>query len=156
SPNSIDRLSQSTLLPTNFQLKVVCDGAFDRAIFRGGYGVIAYDSEGRVVDGRVRSFFCRAPICAEAMALMAAVKLASSNDCRTIILSDCQVLTKALKDQPDQWPWEVAAILATITQTLRNYEEISVLHVGRSEVREADRLAKRARDEQLSDFWLVE
>ncbi|CAN1147208.1 hypothetical protein LINPERHAP2_LOCUS15734 [Linum perenne] len=110
-----------------------------------------YDSDGRVVDGRVRSFFCGAPICAEAMAMLAAVELAAHHGARTIILSDCQSLTIAVEDQPDQWPWEAASI----TQILRNHREIVITHVGRSEVHEADCLAKRARDESLTDFWLL-
>ncbi|CAN1764153.1 Putative ribonuclease H protein At1g65750 [Linum perenne] len=57
TPSSNCTIPRSTLLPTNFQKKVVCDGAFNRAIQRGGLGVIMYDSGGRVVDGRVRSFF---------------------------------------------------------------------------------------------------
>ncbi|CAN1132965.1 hypothetical protein LINPERPRIM_LOCUS30393, partial [Linum perenne] len=90
-----------------------------------------YNAEGRVVDGRVRSFVCREPISAEAMALKAAADLAASYGRRTIVVSDCQTLIEALKDQLDQWPWKVAAILASITQTLRNHEEISIFHVGR-------------------------
>ncbi|CAN1159431.1 hypothetical protein LINPERHAP2_LOCUS22702 [Linum perenne] len=89
------------------------------------------------------------------MALLAAVELAAQHGERTIILSDCLTLTKGLEDQPDQWPWEVAAIMASITMVLRNHREISINHVGRAEVHEADRLAKRARDENLMDFWLL-
>ncbi|CAN1144639.1 hypothetical protein LINPERHAP2_LOCUS14210 [Linum perenne] len=111
-----------------------------------------YDSEGRVVDGRVGSFVCGAAICAESRALLAAVELAARYAERTLIFLDCQTLTNALNDEPDQWPWEVIAIVASITQILSNHWEISIIHVGRSEVHEVDRLAKRARDEDLSDF----
>ncbi|CAN1167429.1 hypothetical protein LINPERHAP2_LOCUS27241 [Linum perenne] len=153
--NSNHSNPRSTLPPTYFQRKIVCDGAFNRAIHRGGYGVIVYDNEGRVVDGRARSFVCRAPICAEAMAILKAVELAADYEASTIILSDCLALTKALEDQPEQWPWEAAAILASISHILRNHMEISIVHVGRNEVAEADRLAKRARDEALADFHLM-
>ncbi|CAN1153092.1 Putative ribonuclease H protein At1g65750 [Linum perenne] len=74
---------------------------------------------------------------------------------QTIILSDCQTLTNAVKDQHDRWPWEAAAIIASITQIMRNHREISITYVGRMEVHEADLLAKRARDENLSNFWLI-
>ncbi|CAN1134885.1 hypothetical protein LINPERHAP2_LOCUS8536 [Linum perenne] len=155
TPGSSNAGQQSTLPPTNFSLKIVCDGAYNRAIHRGGYGVIIYDNEGRVVDGRARSFFCGTAICAEAMAILAATELASGYEAETVILSDCQVLTKALEDQPDQWPWEAAPILASISQILRNHRTISIVHVGRDEVAEADRLAKRARDDVLADFHMV-
>ncbi|CAN1120411.1 hypothetical protein LINPERHAP2_LOCUS176, partial [Linum perenne] len=120
-----------------------------------GFGVIVYDSEGRVVDDRVGIFVCGAVICVEARALLAAVELAARYGERTLIFSDCQTLTNALNDQPDQWPWEAAAIVASITQILSNHWEISMTHVGRSEVHEANRLVKRARDEDLSNFWLL-
>ncbi|CAN1145655.1 hypothetical protein LINPERHAP2_LOCUS14798 [Linum perenne] len=113
-----------------------------------------YDNEGRVVDGRARCFFCRAAICAEAIAVEPAIELAAGLGVDTVILSDCEVFTKALEDQPDQWPWEVAAILASISQILRNHREISILHVGRNEVAEADLMAKRARNDVLAEFRL--
>ncbi|CAN1178011.1 hypothetical protein LINPERHAP2_LOCUS33437 [Linum perenne] len=113
-----------------------------------------FDNEGRVVDGRARSFFCGAPICAEATALLAAVELAMRYNVRTVIMSDCLTLIKALEDQPDQWPWEVAAVLASISHLLRNAADFSIVHVGRNEVRDADRLAKQARDEDIADFGL--
>ncbi|CAN1187028.1 hypothetical protein LINPERHAP2_LOCUS38483 [Linum perenne] len=114
-----------------------------------------YDNEGRVVDGRARSFVCGAPISAEATALLVAVQLAASYDASTIIFSDCLTLTKALQNQPDQWPWEAAAILASISQIMRDRSNISIFHVGREEVREADSLAKRARDNPLVDVGLI-
>ncbi|CAN1122441.1 hypothetical protein LINPERHAP2_LOCUS1345 [Linum perenne] len=113
-----------------------------------------YDTEGSVVDGRVGHFFCGAPICVEARASLAAVELASGYGVETIILSDCQTLTNAVKDQHDRWPWEAAAIIASITQIMRNHREISITYVGKMGVHEADMLAKRARDENLSNFWL--
>ncbi|CAN1140691.1 hypothetical protein LINPERHAP2_LOCUS12012 [Linum perenne] len=114
-----------------------------------------FDNEGRVVDGRARSFFCGAPICAEATTLLAAVELATRFNVRTVIMSDCLTLTKALEDQPDQCPWEVVAVLACISHLLRNAADISIVHVGRNEVRDADHLAKRSRDEDIADFKLM-
>ncbi|CAN1144641.1 hypothetical protein LINPERHAP2_LOCUS14212 [Linum perenne] len=80
-----------------------------------------YASEWRVVDGRVGSFVRGAAICAEARALLAAVELAARYAERTLIFSNCQTLTNALNDEPDQWPWEAAAIVASITQILSNH-----------------------------------
>ncbi|CAN1147239.1 hypothetical protein LINPERHAP2_LOCUS15757 [Linum perenne] len=114
-----------------------------------------YDAEGRVVDGRVGSFICGAPICAEARAVLAAVELAASYGEEVLILSNCQTLTNALMDRPDQWPWEAAVIIASITHVLRNHRVLSITHVGRTEVHDADILAKRARDENLSQFWCL-
>ncbi|CAN1124733.1 hypothetical protein LINPERHAP2_LOCUS2509 [Linum perenne] len=113
-----------------------------------------YDNERRDVDGRARSFVCGAPISAEATTLLVAVELAVSYDASTIIFSDCLTLAKALQNQPDQWPWEAAAILASTSQIMRDQSNISIFHVGREEVREADILAKRARDNPLVDVGL--
>ncbi|CAN1167640.1 hypothetical protein LINPERHAP2_LOCUS27349 [Linum perenne] len=60
--------------PTIFSVKIVSDGAFKASIQKGAYGVIKYDVEGRVLDGRSRKFCCRAPICAEAYGLLTAVE----------------------------------------------------------------------------------
>ncbi|CAN1160049.1 hypothetical protein LINPERHAP2_LOCUS23075 [Linum perenne] len=128
----------------------MCDGAFNRQIQRGDFGVILFDSEGRVVDGRARKFFCRASICAE---IWAALELAVKEENSITIYSDCQILTKAIHDQPDQWPWEAASILALITQLLTNHTGISIIHVGRNEVHGADHIAKMARDERIPNFW---
>ncbi|CAN1138552.1 hypothetical protein LINPERHAP2_LOCUS10751 [Linum perenne] len=114
-----------------------------------------YDSEEGVVDGRARSFFSREPICVQAKGILVAVELTTCHEVNTVILSACLVLTKALEDQPGHWVWEVAAILTSISQVLRNHMGISIIHVGREEVAEVDRLAKRARDEALADFHLL-
>ncbi|CAN1137545.1 hypothetical protein LINPERHAP2_LOCUS10138 [Linum perenne] len=112
TPFSSEPIPRPTLLPTNFQKKIVCDGAFNIATHHGGLEVIMYDSVGRLLDGRLRSFFCGAAICAEAWALLAVVELAASYGERTLIFSDCQTLMKALMDQLDQWPWEAAEIVS--------------------------------------------
>ncbi|CAN1131534.1 hypothetical protein LINPERPRIM_LOCUS13869 [Linum perenne] len=113
---------------------------------KGAYDVIKYDSEGRVLDGRARKFLCRAPICAEALGLLAAVEMASTDIRRTLIISDCLFLISAIHEDQDKWPWEAASVIASIQQLMNTNSHITVTHARRMETREADRIAKLARD----------
>ncbi|CAN1761942.1 Putative ribonuclease H protein At1g65750 [Linum perenne] len=154
SPSSISTQPVTSQVPTIFDVKIVCDGAYKASIQRGAFGVIKYDAAGRVLDGRARNFCCRAPICAEANGLLAAVDMATRDTRRTIILTDCLAVTKALKESQELWPWEVASVLASIQQKLQMFTHIAVFHVHRNEVQEADRIAKKARDDLLPLDWL--
>ncbi|CAN1133224.1 hypothetical protein LINPERPRIM_LOCUS30528 [Linum perenne] len=154
APSSVTTQPITSQTPTIFDVKIVSDGAFKASIQRGAYGVIKYDAEGRVLDGRARKFCCRAPICAEAYGLLAAVEMAAQDMRRTLILTDCLSLTKAIQEDQEKWPWEAASVIASIQQRMKDNLHIFVHHVQRSEVHEADRIAKMARDELLPLDWL--
>ncbi|CAN0911289.1 hypothetical protein LINGRAHAP2_LOCUS26761 [Linum grandiflorum] len=81
-------------------------------------GVIMLNTDGGVVDGRAGRFVCRAPICAEAAAVLHAISLAMRSSRPAVILTDCQVLTTAICNPPHRWSWECAALVATIVQHL--------------------------------------
>ncbi|CAN1144884.1 Putative ribonuclease H protein At1g65750 [Linum perenne] len=80
----------SSLAPTAYSFKVVCDGAFKASIQKGAYGVIVYNAEGNVVNGRAGSVKCAAPVCAEAYAVLRAIELIKTINTPTIIYSDSQ------------------------------------------------------------------
>ncbi|CAN1257500.1 hypothetical protein LINPERPRIM_LOCUS9617 [Linum perenne] len=104
------------------------------------------DTEGRILDGRVGSFFYRSPIGAEAEGLLAAVEMAGSDPRGTLILTDSQLVFRCLSSQHDQWPWEITATMAKIKHALERTRNVQILKVDRSEVRQADRVAKMMRD----------
>ncbi|CAN1161617.1 hypothetical protein LINPERHAP2_LOCUS24030 [Linum perenne] len=137
-----------------FDLKIMCDGAFDRTTQKGAIGVIVYDSEGRVVDGRARSFFCRAPICAKAIAILEALHMGRGEQRTTQVITDCMALTSALQNNEDAWPWKAAATLARIKQMLEANPQVHLRYVPRTEVHTADRIAKMAHDDRLPLDWL--
>ncbi|CAN1795692.1 hypothetical protein LINPERHAP1_LOCUS20691 [Linum perenne] len=153
-PSASGTHSLTSQTPTIYDVKIVCDGAFKASIQRGAYGVIKYDVEGRVVDGRARNFCCRAPICAEAFGLLAAVEMASRDTRSTIILSDCLNLVSVIHEGPEKWPWEAASVIAMIQQVLNSSNHITVIHARRTEIQAADRIAKQARDDLLPVSWL--
>ncbi|CAN1292760.1 hypothetical protein LINPERPRIM_LOCUS21725 [Linum perenne] len=132
----------------------MCDGAFQADIRYGAYGIIVYDSEGRVVDGRARSFFCRAPLCAEALVILEALQIAASDQVDTIVLTDSKSIVLALENHKDDWPWEAASFIAQIKQVMETSSNIHVIWVRRDEIREADRVAKLARDNRLPLNWV--
>ncbi|CAN1279154.1 hypothetical protein LINPERPRIM_LOCUS16906 [Linum perenne] len=154
TPSSVSTHSNTSQTPTIYDVKIVCDGVFKASIQKGAYGIIKYDAAGRVIDGRARNFCCRAPIFAEANGLLAAVDLAIHDTRTTIILTDCQAITRALTDTQDLWPWEAASVIASIQRNLQVSTHITFQHVPRSEVHEADRIAKKARDDLLPLDWL--
>ncbi|CAN1172725.1 hypothetical protein LINPERHAP2_LOCUS30264 [Linum perenne] len=89
-------------------------------------------------------------------ALLAAVNLAAAYQEETHIISDSQTLVSSLVAPQDQWPWEVAAVLARILQALVHSPNVTIRKASRSEVKEADRIARRMRDGELPPDWLSE
>ncbi|CAN1152727.1 hypothetical protein LINPERPRIM_LOCUS29110 [Linum perenne] len=144
----------NTQTPMIYPRKIVCDGAFKDNIRKGAYGVVMTDAEGRILDGRARSFFCRSPLGAEAEALLAAVELAGDNNCGTVILTDSQILYTSLYNPQDQWPWEIAATLARIHYALARTHNTTIMKADRSEVQQADHIARLMRDDVLPTNWL--
>ncbi|CAN1784919.1 Putative ribonuclease H protein At1g65750 [Linum perenne] len=144
----------TTQTPMIYQKRIMCDGAYKADIRYGAYGVIVYDSEGRVVDGRARSFFCRAPICAEALGILAAVHIATSDDSSAIILTDSMIMVTALGNEEGDWPWEVAGFLAQIKQQLDARPNVVIKWVNREVISKVDSIAKLARDNRLPFDWI--
>ncbi|CAN1791002.1 hypothetical protein LINPERHAP1_LOCUS19079 [Linum perenne] len=112
------------------------------------------NTEGRILDGRAGSFFCRSPIGAEAEGLLAAVELAGTDPCGTVIFTDSQTVHRCLFTRHDQWPWEIASTIAKIHHALAAARNVTVMKVDRSEVVLADRVAKMMRDGILQANWL--
>ncbi|CAN1757980.1 Putative ribonuclease H protein At1g65750, partial [Linum perenne] len=144
----------NSLAPTAFCYKVVCDGAFKASIQKGAYRVILYNIEGHVVDGRVGILNCAAPICAEAKAIQVAVELVKSIPMNVVVLTDCQVLVTTIKDDEDNWPWQVSAFLAVIKRLLYWNQQVIVCFSPRSSIQTAHHIAVQARDGTLSADWL--
>ncbi|CAN1185218.1 hypothetical protein LINPERPRIM_LOCUS39099 [Linum perenne] len=112
------------------------------------------DAQGRILDGRAGSFFCRSPIGAEAEALLAAVEMAGTDNSGTTILTDSQILFQSLFTPHDQWPWEIAATVARIHIALERTQNVEIRKAERSEVQRADRVARMMRDGVLPTDWL--
>ncbi|CAN1853577.1 Uncharacterized mitochondrial protein AtMg00310 [Linum perenne] len=75
--------------------RFLCDGSFKGEIQKAGIGVIAVNPEGRIVDGVARRLLCRAPIVAEAYAVLTACKLATQERVMTEVWSDCKQVVQA-------------------------------------------------------------
>ncbi|CAN1142947.1 hypothetical protein LINPERHAP2_LOCUS13355, partial [Linum perenne] len=144
----------SVPLSRSYDRKLLCDGSFQDDVQKAGIGVIMFNSEGHAIDGVAGSFFCRAPIVAEAYALLSAVRLACRENLSAIILSDCQQLTSALRGHHSSWPWECSAIIADIVLLLSSNPCIEVSHCRRTEVKLADNVANLARRGILLPGWL--
>ncbi|CAN1174466.1 Putative ribonuclease H protein At1g65750 [Linum perenne] len=143
----------TSLAPTTTSQWIVCDGAYLATIRKGAYGVIMYDAEGCLINGRASSFPCAAPICAEASAIQTAIQLAQSSSSPTIIYSDCNVLTSAIHEPQNTWPWIVAGPLATITRSLFWNQQVTVQYAPRLVVNLAHQIAHKARDDILPPNW---
>ncbi|CAN1168007.1 hypothetical protein LINPERPRIM_LOCUS18984 [Linum perenne] len=139
----------------SFVYKLLCDGSFNYDTQKAGIGVLMFNVNGQTIDGRAGRAFCRAPICAEALAIHTAVLLATRTNSSSIVLSDCAQLVAAIKDDDDQWPWECAATIASIRRLLDCYGFITIQHCRRGEVAAADRIAKDAREGVLAPDWLT-
>ncbi|CAN1788506.1 LINE-1 retrotransposable element ORF2 protein, partial [Linum perenne] len=133
---------------------LLCDGSFSGTNQKAGYSVIMYDTAGTVVDGRAGQLFCRAPICAEATAVLHAVLLARLSPTPAIVYTDCLQVTNALKGSPSEWPWDCSAILASIAEALQGTNWISIKHCRRQFTSIADKVAKLIRDNKLPPDWL--
>ncbi|CAN1139320.1 hypothetical protein LINPERPRIM_LOCUS24128 [Linum perenne] len=138
----------------SFVYKLLCDGSFNYDTQKAGIGVLMFNVNGQTIDGRAGRVFCRAPICAEALAIHTAVLLATRTNASSIVLFDCAQLVAAIKNDDDQWPWECAATIASIRRLLDCYDFITIQHCRREEVAAADRIAKDAREEALAPDWL--
>ncbi|CAN1793057.1 Putative ribonuclease H protein At1g65750 [Linum perenne] len=144
----------NTLVPTAYSQKVVCDGAFNASIQKGAYGVVVYNSEGYVVNGRAGTLNCAAPICAEAKAICVAVDLVKSMPLRSLVLTDSLILSNALAGTEHDWPWQVSAILALISRLLFWNQQVQVCYSPRQTIQAAHKVAIQARDGTLMADWL--
>ncbi|CAN1164788.1 Putative ribonuclease H protein At1g65750 [Linum perenne] len=144
----------SSLAPTSYSYRVVCDGAFKASIQKGAYGVIVYNAEGNVVNGRAGSEKCAAPVCAEAYAVLRAIELVKTIDTPTVIYSDCSVLVDSTAGHQLNWPWSISSILASITRMLYWNQNIHVSKASRTTIQLAHSIAVQARDDSLSPDWL--
>ncbi|CAN1786653.1 Putative ribonuclease H protein At1g65750 [Linum perenne] len=144
----------NSLAPTAYSFRVVCDGAFKASIQKGAYGVIVYNAEGNVVNGRAGSVKCAAPVCAEAYAVLRAIELFKTIDAPTIIYSDCSVLVDSIAGHHLNWPWSISSILASITRMLYWNQNIHVSKASRSTIQLAHSITVQARDDSLSPDWL--
>ncbi|CAN1155874.1 Putative ribonuclease H protein At1g65750 [Linum perenne] len=145
---------QPILPPNNFRRTLLCDGSFTSSNQKAGYGIILYDAEGNATDGRAGSFECRAPICAEATAILQAVILAKMDNSPATIFTDCALVADALKNPNQPWPWDCEATLASITDALGSADWITIQHCKRQFVHKADVVARLARDNLLLPNWL--
>ncbi|CAN0837156.1 hypothetical protein LINGRAHAP2_LOCUS1717, partial [Linum grandiflorum] len=98
--------------------------------------------------------FCRAPISAEATALLSAVQLAGHSTQPTLILCDCATLIASLTENSSCWPWECASLIAAITHLLNNFHWVDIRFSPRSGIQAADAIAKKARLGTLEPHWL--
>ncbi|CAN1187529.1 hypothetical protein LINPERPRIM_LOCUS31904 [Linum perenne] len=112
-----------------------------------------YNGNEMVVDGRAGNFFCRAPGCAEAIAVLNAVQMALREGGTCVIWSDCASITTAIDNPPHLWPWESASIIAAI-KTILVSSDITIIFKGRAFVGEADRIARLAREDRLPMQWV--
>ncbi|CAN0847458.1 hypothetical protein LINGRAHAP2_LOCUS4989 [Linum grandiflorum] len=113
-----------------------------------------FNSNGIPVDGRAGSHYCRAPIAAEASALLAAVRLAEGTQLPTLIFSDCNTLIASLNTTSHLWPWEGASLIAAITDRLRCCPWIEVHKCSRSRIQIVDSIVRQARIGLLQPSWL--
>ncbi|CAN1162854.1 hypothetical protein LINPERHAP2_LOCUS24702 [Linum perenne] len=139
----------------NVPWTIQCDGSFEEGIQKAGVGIILFDSEGHTIDGRAGSLFCRTPSVAEAVAVLMAVQLANDTGGHVRVLSDCVEVVNAIKAPPDDWPWEIGAIIADIMTILQSNENIVVNHCRRTEVSLAHNTANRARLGILLPNWIA-
>ncbi|CAN0896451.1 hypothetical protein LINGRAHAP2_LOCUS18499, partial [Linum grandiflorum] len=142
------------LMSRSVQRRLLCDGSFDKDVQKAGFGVIMVNPEGRVVDGVAGHLFCGTSIVAEARAVLAACILASREEGRADVWSDCKEVVDACGQEIQDCPWECSAVVASIQDILIAFPLIHVLYCSRQCVSAADRIAKQARDRTLREDWL--
>ncbi|CAN1250765.1 Putative ribonuclease H protein At1g65750 [Linum perenne] len=134
--------------------KIFCDGSFDQNSSEAGYGVVMKNPHGAVIDGRAGKFTCSSAMVAEAKALLEACKLATTSPSHSIISSDCQGLTLALRGPESEWPWECFAWLLAMKAILLAHDRISLTFIPRRQNKTADKVAKWARQDILPYNWI--
>ncbi|CAN1146778.1 Putative ribonuclease H protein At1g65750 [Linum perenne] len=144
----------NSLPPTTYSFKVVCDGAFKASIQKGAYGVIVYNAEGHVVNGKAGNVMCAAPVCAEAYAVLSAVDLVKNIAAPTLIHTDSSIIVDSITRPQQDWPWNIAGLLASITRLLYWNQQIHISKSTRSTVQQAHCIAVQARDDLLPLDWL--
>ncbi|CAN0839089.1 hypothetical protein LINGRAHAP2_LOCUS2482 [Linum grandiflorum] len=130
------------------------ESSFNSCVQKAGFGVLSVNPEGQVVDGVAGRFFCRTPIVAEAQAVLAGCVLASREEGRADVWSDCREVVVACNSAMEESPWECSAIIASIQGILRTAPLIQVRHCKRQFVAAADAVARKARDGSLRVDWL--
>ncbi|CAN0836944.1 hypothetical protein LINGRAHAP2_LOCUS1651 [Linum grandiflorum] len=144
------------LMSRSVQRRLLCDGSFDKDVQKAGFGVIMVNPEGRVVDGVAGHFFCGTSMVAEARAVLGACILASREEGRADVWSDCKEVVDACGQEIQDCPLECSAVVASIEEILIAFSLIHVLHCNRQCVSAANRMAKQARDRTLREDWLGE
>ncbi|CAN0878781.1 hypothetical protein LINGRAHAP2_LOCUS12637 [Linum grandiflorum] len=81
---------------------------------KAGFGVIMVNPESRVVDGMAGHLFCGTSIVAEARAMLAASILASREEGRADVWSDCKEVVDACRQVIQDCLWECSAVVASI------------------------------------------
>ncbi|CAN1135840.1 hypothetical protein LINPERHAP2_LOCUS42260 [Linum perenne] len=115
-----------------------------------------YNSEGQVVDGRADTLFCRAAIVAEAKAILTAVEMVRTETDICVIISDCKALVDAIHSPPPRWPWECHSIIAAIREITDAAPAIGIFWQRRELLRDADKIARMAREDSLPTDWLTD
>ncbi|CAN0912425.1 hypothetical protein LINGRAPRIM_LOCUS684 [Linum grandiflorum] len=94
--------------------RLLCDGSFCKGVQKAGITVICVNPEGHVVDGMAGRFFFRTPSVAEAKAVLAACILASREEGRCDVWSDCKEVVDACYPGIKDCPWEFAAVVVVV------------------------------------------
>ncbi|CAN1189143.1 hypothetical protein LINPERHAP2_LOCUS39718 [Linum perenne] len=133
--------------------EIMCDGSFSHESALAGYGVIIKDSHGRFVNGCAGAFPASSPIVAEARAMLEAVRLAVVSGQPSRIKSDCLTLVDALRHPNSSWPWQCNVWLLLIQDLLQRNPRIDIAFIPRRLNFQADWIAKRAANQNLSPNW---
>ncbi|CAN1153017.1 hypothetical protein LINPERHAP2_LOCUS19121 [Linum perenne] len=112
------------------------------------------NSHGQVCDGRSGTLICSSAVVAEANALLEALKLASSRQVLTTIMSDSLSLVTLLNNRLLPWPWECVALLSQMDLILTQSPWIVVEFIPRTCNTKADWVAKETRKNSLPDDWI--
>ncbi|CAN0917786.1 hypothetical protein LINGRAHAP2_LOCUS30510, partial [Linum grandiflorum] len=115
------------LMSRSVPRRLLCDGSFHQDVQKAG--VIMVNLEGRVVDGVAARFFYGSSVMAEARAVLTTCILASREEGRADIWSDCSEVLQACRLAIQDCPWECAAVETRIHDFLNAFPYIhSPLH----------------------------
>ncbi|CAN0855442.1 LINE-1 retrotransposable element ORF2 protein [Linum grandiflorum] len=141
-------------LPRRVLRTIYCDGSFKKGSQKAGYGIMIYNTDGKLTDGKAGTFHCNSAIAAEATAILNSIAITANDDSRTTIFSDCLSIVTALHAPKHRWPWICSAILQRIHNALAQQNHITVNFTPRTRNTVADSIAKAARRGILPPSWL--
>ena len=139
------RVKQKWNAPEVGWVKIISDGAFESNKMEAGNGVIAKDSEGKIVGGVNRKFIvvCAAQI--EAMAIRDAVNLAIERKFQKICLEmDFKELFQNLTNKYSSIDWRIKPLVYDIQKLLKLIPDYKMVVINRKANAVADWIARNS------------